>query len=160
LSPLGQGKFQIFAAQRILPDQALFVCRDIELLTALGDMTSPPCEHVLGLDGIAIVVNKSNPVGNLSRKQIQAIFSGQTTDWSKVGGSSGHIDLFARDDRWLNSNKGTKREIGFYIRPFRPWISALFATPKNVSLWSASFGGLIPTVSCSFSSEKSYSPSR
>jgi hypothetical protein len=30
LSPLGQGKLQIFAAQRILPDQALFVCRDIE----------------------------------------------------------------------------------------------------------------------------------
>src|SRR5260221_1737149 len=65
-----------------------------------------------------------------------------------------------RGRRRLNSNKGTKREIGFYIRPFRPWSSALFATPKNVSLWSASFGGLIPTVSCSFSSEKSYSPSR
>jgi hypothetical protein len=34
-------------------------------------------------------------------------------------------------------------------------ISALFATPKNVSLRCASFEGLIPTVSCSFSSEKS-----
>jgi hypothetical protein len=34
-------------------------------------------------------------------------------------------------------------------------ISALFATPKNVSLCRASFEGLIPTVSCSFSSEKS-----
>jgi hypothetical protein len=51
--------------------------------------------------------------------------------------------------------QGTKCEIGFYLRPFRPWSSAFFATPKNVSLWSASFGGLIPTVSCSFSSEKS-----
>src|SRR5271166_343109 len=30
-----------------------------------------------------------------------------------------------------------------------------FATPKTVSLWSAGFGGLIPTVSCSFSSDKS-----
>jgi hypothetical protein len=60
----------------------------------------------------------------------------------------------------LNSNKGTKSEMGFYLRPFRPWSSALFATLKTVSLWSASFGGLIPTVSCSFSSEKSYSPSR
>jgi hypothetical protein len=58
----------------------------------------------------------------------------------------------------LNSNKGTKCEIGFYLRPFRPWSSALFVTPKTVSFWSASFGGLIPTVSCSFSSEKSYSP--
>src|SRR6266404_9205858 len=53
----------------------------------------------------------------------------------------------------LNSNKGTKCEIGIYPRPFRPWGSALFATPKNVSLWSANFGGLIPTVSWSFSSE-------
>ena len=55
----------------------------------------------------------------------------------------------APDQRWLNSNKGTKCEIGFYLRPFRPWSFALFATPKNVSLWSASFGGLIPIVSCS-----------
>jgi hypothetical protein len=61
---------------------------------------------------------------------------------------------------WLNSNKGTKCEIGFYLRSFRPWSFAFFATRRNVSLWFASFGGLIPTVSCSFSSEKSYSPSR
>jgi|SRR5271166_69074 len=37
---------------------------------------------------------------------------------------------------WLNSNKGTKCEIGFYLRPFWSWSSALFATPKTVSLWS------------------------
>ena len=69
------------------------------MLTALGDMTSPACEHVLALDGIAIVVNKGNAVPSLSRKQIEAIFSGQTTDWSQVGGRPGHIELFARDDR-------------------------------------------------------------
>jgi phosphate transport system substrate-binding protein len=69
------------------------------MLAALGDMTSPACEHVLALDGIAIVVNKANPIASLSRKQIQAIFSGQTTDWAQVGGSPGHINLFARDDR-------------------------------------------------------------
>jgi len=63
-------------------------------------------------------------------------------------------------EHWLNSNKGTKCEIRFHLRPFRPWSGGIFATPKNVPLWSASFGGLIPTVSCSFSSEKSYSPSR
>ena len=68
-------------------------------LAALGDMTSPACEHVLAMDGIAILVNKSNPVASLSRKQIQSIFSGQTTDWSQVGVRPGRIDLFARDDR-------------------------------------------------------------
>jgi phosphate transport system substrate-binding protein len=69
------------------------------MLTALGDMNSPACDHVLALDGIAIIVNKGNPIANLSRRQTQAVFSGQTTDWSKVGGNPGHIDLFARDDR-------------------------------------------------------------
>ena len=41
----------------------------------------------------------TNAVPSLSRKQIEAIFSDQTTDWSQVGGRPGHIDLFARDDR-------------------------------------------------------------
>jgi phosphate transport system substrate-binding protein len=68
-------------------------------LADLGDMTSPACEHVLTLDGIAIVVSKTNPIASLSRKQIQAIFSGQTTEWSQVGGSPGRIALYARDDK-------------------------------------------------------------
>jgi len=68
-------------------------------LTALGDMTSPACEHVLALDGIAVVVSKSNAVASLSRKQIEAIFSGQTTDWSQVGGRPGSIAVYARDDK-------------------------------------------------------------
>jgi phosphate transport system substrate-binding protein len=67
-------------------------------LVNLGDMTSPACEHVLALDGIAIVVHKGNLVPSLSRKQLQAIFSGQTRDWSQVGGQPGSIALFARDE--------------------------------------------------------------
>jgi phosphate transport system substrate-binding protein len=68
-------------------------------LSPLGDMTSQACEHVLALDGIAVVVNKGNPIASLSREQIRAIFSGQTTDWSKVGGRPGRIGIYARDDR-------------------------------------------------------------
>jgi phosphate transport system substrate-binding protein len=67
-------------------------------LVNLGDMTSPACEHVLALDGVAIVVQKGNSISSLSRKQLQAIFSGQTRDWSQVGGHPGTIALFARDD--------------------------------------------------------------
>jgi hypothetical protein len=68
-------------------------------LSPLGDMTSQACEHVLALDGIAVVVNKGNPIASLSREQIRAIFSGQTTDCSKVGGRPGRIGIYARDDR-------------------------------------------------------------
>ena len=58
------------------------------MLTALGDMTSPACEHVLALDGIAIVVNKGNPVPSLSRKQIAGDFQ-RPDDRLVAGGRPG-----------------------------------------------------------------------
>ncbi len=68
-------------------------------MAGLGDMYSPQCEHVLGLDGIAILVNKSNPLTALSKEQIADIFSGRITDWSQVGGQPGTIQLYARDGK-------------------------------------------------------------
>ena len=49
-------------------------------------------------DGICLITNKANPVGNLSQAQVQSIFSGQTRDWGSVPGSGvgGGIDLFVR----------------------------------------------------------------
>ena len=68
----------------------------------LGDLHSPSFEHVLGLDGIAMLVNKDNPVSSLTKQEIAGIFSGQITDWQQVGGTPGSIHLYARD-----SNSGT-----------------------------------------------------
>lgn len=71
--------------------------------TGLGDMRSPACEHVAGLDGLAILVHPSNPVAELDRKTVAAIFEGKTTDWSEVGRPRpGPIRLHARD-----ANSGT-----------------------------------------------------
>ena len=68
-------------------------------LAALGDLTSPAAEHVLALDGIAVIINPDNPVTDLSRAQLRDIFSGAVTDWSKVGGRAGPIHVLARDDK-------------------------------------------------------------
>jgi phosphate transport system substrate-binding protein len=38
----------------------------------------------IAVDGIAIIVNKNNPVSALSKKQVQAIFLGESTDWNSV----------------------------------------------------------------------------
>ena len=65
----------------------------------LGDMSSPACENVLGLDGIAVLVHKSNPVSALTKQQLADIFSGKITDWSQVGGSAGPIYLYAPDEK-------------------------------------------------------------
>src|SRR5262249_217009 len=69
-------------------------------LSALGDMTSPAAEHVLALDGIAVIVNASNSIRSLSREQIRRLFDGDLTDWKQVGrADSGFVKLYARDEK-------------------------------------------------------------
>ena len=70
-----------------------------EKLQSLGDMLSPNCEHVVGLDGLAVIVCRNNPIHTLSTSQIAEIFSGEIRDWAEVGGSPGPIHLYARDDQ-------------------------------------------------------------
>jgi len=80
------------ASRPIKPEEAQ-ACAAI----GLGDLQSAACEHVLGLDGIAVLVHKGNPVDTLSVQQIGDIFSGKITDWAQVGGKAGPIDVLARD---------------------------------------------------------------
>lgn len=68
-------------------------------LTNFGDMSSPASEHVLGLDGIAVIVSKNNPVESLSKSQVAQLFTGEVTDWSQLGGSRGPVNIYARDDK-------------------------------------------------------------
>jgi phosphate transport system substrate-binding protein len=80
------------ASRRIKPEEAA-------KLASLGDMSSADSEHVLGLDGIAVIVNPANPVNGLAKDQIMQIFSGEFSDWSQVGPLPGAIKIYARDDK-------------------------------------------------------------
>ena len=68
-------------------------------LSALGDMTSAANEHVVALDGVAIIVNPSNQLPRLSIPNIRSIFSGSIKEFSQVGGPSTPISLYRRDDK-------------------------------------------------------------
>jgi phosphate transport system substrate-binding protein len=83
------------ASRKIKPEEAA-------KLTSLGDMASVANEHVLGLDGIAVIVNATNPSDKLDKEKIMRIFTGDITDWSQVGSLSGAIKIYARND-----NSGT-----------------------------------------------------
>lgn len=85
------------STRRVQSDEAQRCAR-----AGLGDLFSSDCEHLLGLDGIAVLVNKHNPVSALTTQQLAGIFSGKINDWSQVGGPSGPIDLYAPND-----NSGT-----------------------------------------------------
>ncbi len=80
------------ASRRVKPTEATS-------LSALGDMNSPANEHVLALDGIAVVVSPDNPVSALTLDQLRGIFSGKLTDWSQLGQRAGAIHVYARDDK-------------------------------------------------------------
>jgi phosphate transport system substrate-binding protein len=39
---------------------------------------------VIAVDGIAVIVNKENPVASLTKDQVKAIFTGKVTNWSDI----------------------------------------------------------------------------
>ena len=41
---------------------------------------------LIGRDAIAVLVNENNPISELTKQQLKAIFSGQITNWSELGG--------------------------------------------------------------------------
>lgn len=70
---------------------------EIDRLQDCGDLTHATNEQVIGIDGIAVIVSRENPVESLSMQQLAAIFSGTITDWKEVSPRSGHINLYARN---------------------------------------------------------------
>lgn len=66
--------------------------------------------HPVAWDALAIIVHKSNPVKNLTTKQIKQIYIGKITNWKQVGGKNLPIKLYAR--------KGTISGVGYAIRQY------------------------------------------
>jgi phosphate transport system substrate-binding protein len=90
---LMNGDAQIWASSRPVKDK--------ELLNGF-DLRSHESEHILGIDGLAIIVNPKNPLSRLNISQLGKIFSGEGSNWSQLGGEPKQIKVYARD-----SNSGT-----------------------------------------------------
>lgn len=57
---------------------------------------------VIAHDGLGVIVHTSNPIANLTKKQVEQIFTGEVGDWSAVGGKGGPISIYTR-----NTSSGT-----------------------------------------------------
>ena len=73
--------------------------RDLKEEEAANGLTAT----VVALDGIAVIVNEACPVEDLSLEDIAAIFKGEVTDWSQLGGQAGAIACIGRE-----SGSGTR----------------------------------------------------
>lgn len=56
-----------------------------------------PNEIIVALDGLAVVVNPSNPVSKLTLGQLAGIFTGRISNWRDVGGKDEKIVLLSRE---------------------------------------------------------------
>lgn len=61
-----------------------------------------PIEHIVAMDGIALVVHPSNPTANLTIEQIRDIYTGKIKSWRELGGPDEPIVVISRD-----TNSGT-----------------------------------------------------
>src|SRR5262249_23231430 len=95
---LAQGQCDIAMASRPMSDED----KTALARKGIGDLRAPATEHVIALDGIAVIVHSNSKVRALDLEQLKAIFTGKVRDWSAVGGSAGPIDVYAPDD-----NSGT-----------------------------------------------------
>jgi phosphate transport system substrate-binding protein len=61
-----------------------------------------PYEIQVATDALSVVVHPSNPVSELTKEQLSAIFTSQITNWSELGGDDAPIVALSRD-----TNSGT-----------------------------------------------------
>lgn len=56
-----------------------------------------PVEKIIAFDALAVVVNPGNKVTELTRQQLEDIFTGKITNWKQVGGADLAIVAYSRE---------------------------------------------------------------
>lgn len=59
-------------------------------------------DTTVAFDGMAVIVHANNPITQLTKRQVEQIFTGDVADWSAVGGKAGKFSIYTR-----NTSSGT-----------------------------------------------------
>jgi phosphate transport system substrate-binding protein len=54
-------------------------------------------EKVIAKDALSVIVNPANKIGQLTREQLEGIFTGKITNWKEVGGDDLAIVVYSRE---------------------------------------------------------------
>jgi phosphate transport system substrate-binding protein len=61
----------------------------------LGNVRGLDSEHVVGLDGLQVLVSPDNKLSSIAIEDLARVYAGQITDWSELGGVPGRINVYA-----------------------------------------------------------------
>jgi len=73
-------------------------------------------DYVIGSYSVAVIVNATSPVANLTRDQVRDIFTGVVQNWKDVGGPDAAIHLYIRDQ--ISGTHLGFRELAMENKPY------------------------------------------
>lgn len=62
-----------------------------------GEKESGAVENIVAIDGIAVILEKSNEVADLTTEQLTDIYTGKVTNWKELGGKDEAIVVIGRE---------------------------------------------------------------
>lgn len=91
-------------------------------------------EKIVAYDALAVVVNPKNRVAQLSRQQLENIFTGKITNWKQVGGADMKIVVYSRE-----TSSGTYEFFKESVLKHKNYMSSVLSMPAT--------GAIIQSVS-------------
>ncbi len=86
-------------------------------------------EVIVAYDALAVVVNTGNSVGQLTREQLEDIFTGKIKNWKEVGGTDMQIVVYSRE-----TSSGTYEFFKEHVMNNKNYASSVLSMPATGSI--------------------------
>ena len=86
-------------------------------------------EVTFSYDALAVIVNPTNPISQLTREQLEDIFTGKITNWKEVGGNDSRIIVYSRE-----TSSGTYEFFREEVLQKRNFVSSALMMPATGSI--------------------------
>jgi phosphate transport system substrate-binding protein len=122
-------------------------------------------DHAIGSYDVAVIVNASSPIGNLTREQVRDLFTGAVQNWKDVGGPDAPVHLCIRhpiSGTYLGFRELAMENKPYALRPktftnYTELVEAVAKDPTGIGYSTiklagktgvkpVSVGGVVPTV--------------
>ena len=92
----------------------------------MSDAGKSAREVVVAYDALAVIVNPANKVSQLTRQQLEDIFTGKITNWKAVGGEDMKIVVYSRE-----TSSGTYEFFKEHVLKNKNYMSSVLSMPAT-----------------------------
>jgi phosphate transport system substrate-binding protein len=100
--------------------------RDLKMEEKLKLKEKKIVQKIVAVDALALIVHPSNKVSQLTREQLEGIFTGSITNWKEVGGADLKIVVYSRE-----SSSGTYDFMKEHVMGKKNYASTVLSMPAT-----------------------------